>query len=240
MPSSLFSRQKTSFLAFLVLCLLPVFLTPPTGHARYAPLDLKRAVQEQYGPAATLIQTGKHLYDWKARVQGRLFPLDLRGAVKRQYGRGWILGAVGVHKYDWRAIPWSGLLNVVLPVMLVSSDHFRQINGVRRGVRLFNSVLKRVRDWYGRRVGRSFRLFEPLVLPVRGNAAHWNGLCRASLDNSRRFDFMHEAIAAYQSSLPPPGGRVKVVTTPYTGNSPEIWMGAASRGDFAVTPPKER
>ena len=237
MPRPSISKKIIVSLAFLVLYLLPVFLKPFTGHARYAPLDMARAVREQYGPAAVLVETGNHLYAWKAKVQGRLLPLDLRGAVMRQYGRGWIVGAVGVHKYDWRAIPWSSLGRAVLPVMLVSSDHFGQIQGVRRGARRFSSVLKRVHTWYGRRAGKNFRLLEPLVLPVKGNAAYWKGLCRASLDNARRFDFIYKAIAEYRANLPLPQGRIKVVITLFTGNSPEIWMGAASQGDFAVIPP---
>ena len=57
----------------------------------YKPIDLNRAVQEQFGPAATLTTVGEHLYDWRANVNGQLEHLDLALAVARHYGTDWTL-----------------------------------------------------------------------------------------------------------------------------------------------------
>lgn len=225
---------RTVSLGCLLLC-WGLTATPPAA-AGYRPLDLARAAVEQYGPGAGLMATGSHLYAWRARVGGRLLPLDLRLAVARQYGSGWVLGAVGMHSHDWRAIHWAGIRAAVLPVLLVASDRAGDINGVAKGLVRFRSVMARVRSWYQRRCGRTFRLMQPLVLPTRHNSAHWDGLCRATLDDRRRYGLLQAAIAEYRGSLPDPGSRVRVVLAPYSGTKPKVWMGAASQGPFAVIP----
>jgi hypothetical protein len=202
----------------------------------YRPLDLALAARTQHGPRSEIARVGPLLFDWRAKLKGRLLPLDLKRAVARQYGRGWVLGAVGVHANDWRAIQWRRVKGAVLPVMLVASDRARDSGGVALGLKRFNSVMMRVRSWYQRRCGRAFRLMRPLALPTGGNSAYWDGLCKATLQDSRRFGLLQAAISEYLGSLPEPGGQVRVVLAPYTGNKLKVWMGAASRGAFAVVP----
>lgn len=204
----------------------------------YFPLDLQGAANEQWGPLAGLTWVGDHLYDWRAVVLGQLMPLDLNRAVATQYGAGWILACVGVHRYDWRAVRFSNLSNVVLPVMLIASDRFGDINGVRTGLTRFRSVLTADQNWFRLRAGSTFRLLQPLVVPTSHSSSSWNDLSAISTDPMHRFDFFEAAVASYQAMLPMPGSALRVVASPYVGHEPDVWLGAASSSGIAVVPPR--
>ena len=202
----------------------------------YHPLDLQRAAREQWGQAARVTSTGRHLYDWKAVVNGKPLPLDLARAVSRQYGRSWQLVMTGLGLYDWKATRFDALPDCVLPVMLVSSDRFYDIAGVARGLLHFRSVLARVQTWYRRRAGVTFRLLSPLIVPSQHSSSHWNDTCRRTTQDKYRFDLFHKATEEFGRHLPPPGERLRVVLAPYSGDSPDVWQGAAAAGPFATIP----
>ncbi len=203
---------------------------------QYRPIDLGRAAREQWGHAAQVTTTGRHLYDWKAVVGGKHLSLDLVRAVSRQYGRSWRLVITGLGLYDWKALRIDELHHQVLPVMLVSSDRFFDVAGVARGLDRYRSVLARVQMWYRRRAGATFRLLQPLIVLSGRNSSQWNDTCRKTTEDRYRFDLFHTATGEYGRHLPPPGDKVRVVLAPYTGDSPDVWQGAAAAGAFAVVP----
>jgi hypothetical protein len=209
--------------------------------AAFFPIDVNRAAQQQFGSSATAVLVQDHLYGWKASVGGRLYGIDMARAVADQYGAGYVLGAVGVAGYDWRAIRWSGLNNFVIPVMPVASDYFWNVSAVRDGLAKFQSVLITIRNWYGYRAGESFHYVQPLIIPLQSTqtAAQWNALSALSADAGHRYDFMNAAIGEYRRSYPTPASAQKAVIVPFTGDSPDVWLGAASTsGVYAVSPPR--
>ena len=204
----------------------------------YGPLDLRRAARDQWGPLATLTAVGDHLHDWRARIGRQLLPLDLKRAVAQQYGRGWTLVAVGVHRFDWKAFRFSEPDHVVLPVMVVASDRFFDIDRVRLGLNRFRSVLGRVQGWYSARVDGVLGMLQPLVIHSSLTSAQWNDLSNLTQQDEHRFDLLHEAIVQYREHLPEPGGNLRVVLAPYSGESADVWLGAASHGPYVVVPPR--
>jgi hypothetical protein len=214
----------------------------------YRPFDLERAVRGQYGQGATLTHVSEHLYDWRARLRVNQdpdppkylnSPIDLRGAAEDQHGAGWIPVPVGVHRYDWRAVRFSDLVCMILPIMLVACDRFFDIDGVRTGLIRYRSVLCRIQSWYKLRAGATFRLLQPLVIPTRFPSARWNDLSeRTDSIPEERFVLLTAAQDEYSRQLPPPGGKLPVVLALYTGDSPQVWLGAAAGGGFTVVPPR--
>lgn len=202
-------------------------------------LDLQLAAQEQYGSAAALTSTGEHLYQWKVQVGKELKDIDVKLAVANQYGSGWSLVAAGVHLYDWRALHFKEPDYVVLPVMLIASDKFFDIAGVRRGLDRFRSVLGRTQDWYTSRViDARFRLLQPLVIPTNLTSAQWNETSNMTQQDEHRYALLDAAINAYGEQLPTPRKDLRVVLAPYTGESDDIWLGAAASGRYVVVPPR--
>ena len=218
----------------------PPSLIPDFDASQYFSIDVQRAAQTQRGASATAVALSNHLYGWRAKVGTQLYSIDMQRAVADQYGSGYILGAVGVGVYDWRAVKWSALANRVLPVMPIGSDYFWNVSAVQTGLANFRSVLIAIRNWYGWRAGKSFRLLQPLVVPLQSNqtAAQWNALANLSTQDAHRYDFMNAAIAEYQRSYPAPGSALRAVIVPFTGTSLDIWNGAASTGSYAVEAPR--
>jgi hypothetical protein len=202
----------------------------------YRPLDLARAAVQQHGLTATVVAVGDHLYDWRARVGRTLLSLDLQRAVDDQYGTDHTLVTVGVHRDDWRAVRFTDLRNVVLPVMPLASDRFFDVAGVLQGLARFRSVLTCVQNWYRLRAGSTFRLLQPLVIPTGRTAATWNAISASTANSQHRFALLDAALADYDARLPAPGSDLRVVLSPYAGDFPDVWLGAAASGRFAVAP----
>jgi hypothetical protein len=204
----------------------------------YRPLDLQAAAAEQYGPLARLIEDGDHLYDWKVRVGREIHGLDLARAVADQYGSGYRLVMTGVHKYDWKAFRAAEPDHVVLPVLIVAAEHFYDIEGVRRALDRYRSVLGRVQTWYRARTGAELRMLEPLIARSDLTGAQWDFLSASTAQEAHRYDLLEQSVAAYEAELPAPGDNLRVVIAQYTGESAGIWLGAAASGRYAVAPPR--
>ena len=216
-------------------------LAPTFDGSAFFPIDVNRAAQQQYGASATAVMVMDHLYGWKASVGGQLYAIDMARAVEMQYGSGFVLGAIGVAAYDWRAVRWSDLNNRVIPVMPVASDFFWNVSAVRTGLANFKSVLVTIQNWYDLRAGQTFHYTLPLIVPLQSTrtSAQWNALSTATADPDHRWDLMNAAIDEYRRSYPRPGSAQKTIIVPFTGASPDVWLGAASTdGRYAVAPPR--
>ena len=222
-----------------------VSLPPPPltsfDSSPYRSLDLARAARDEYGPTATVVSVGNHLFDWRAQVWGRLKPLDLERAVRVQFGVDWSLVTVGVGRNDWKALNISTLNYVVLPVMEVASDQWFDVVGVSQGLSGFRSVLSATRNWYKARAGRTFRLVQPIVIATDKTSAEWNAISASTEvpgDDPDRMNLLNELKRHYEGLFPLPGSRLAVAAAPYSGNSPDVWLGAADAGRFAIAPPR--
>lgn len=217
-------------------------LEPPASFdsQHYGNLDLEKAATEQYGKGAVLESRGDHLYDWKVKVLGLAAPqsLDIARAVSKQYGAGWVAVSTGVHKFDWKAFRLTDPDHVILPVVLIASDRFFDIQGVARAVTRLRSVLGRIEGWYNGRVEGSLWLLQPLVLPTALTSAQWNDLSAISAQEVHRYDLLNQCIASYRNGLAEPGENLRVVLSIYTGESADVWLGAASTGRYAMGPPR--
>src|SRR5439155_26687662 len=103
------------------------------------------------------------------------------------------------------------------------------------------SALTTIQNWYNTRMGgETFHLVQPLIVPLQSTqtAADWNALSNVTQYSGHRDDFFNGAVAEYQRSYPNPNSGLRVVIVPFTGNSPDIWLGAASGSGFAVAPPR--
>ena len=201
----------------------------------YRNIDLNLAARTQYGSTASAVQTGQHLYDWKALVNGQYYTLDLARAVTDQNGPGWIPVHVGVHAYDWKAANFSTLDYHVLPVLLVASDRFYDISGVQTGVSRLSSVVGYVQDWYRHRVAEGFKLLQPLTIATDYTSAQWDALSDITANAADRYDLFDAAVAEYKKRLPT-NANLRAVLVPYTGESVAKWLGAAGASPFAVAP----
>ena len=227
----------------------PVPSFPVFDNSQYFPIDVQLAVQQQYGSAYTAVQMSNHLYGWRAKYKywtGGLYSIDMARAVRDQYGSGYVLGAVGVGINDWRAVHWSALTNIVLPVMPIASDYFFNVDSVAWGLANVRSVLVTIRNWYALRMtlyggpSKTFRLLQPLVVFLQSSrtAAQWNALSYSTTNDLHRYDFMYAVDSEYQRSYPVPGSALRVAIVPFTGNSPDVWLGAADQAAYAVAPPR--
>jgi hypothetical protein len=212
----------------------------PFDATGYFPIDVQRAARQQYGSSAKAIQVSRHLYGWAAKLGGHRYPIDMARAVRDQYGPDYILGAVGVGVYDWRAVHWSALSGEVLPVMPIASDYFFNVDSVAWGLANLESVSVTIRNWYALRVGKTFRLLPPLVVfvPSSRTAAQWNALSYSTTDSQHRYDFLYAADSEYRRTYPEPGSSLRVVIVPFSGSSPDVWLGAADQAVYAVIPPR--
>jgi hypothetical protein len=227
----------------------PVPSFPVFDSSQYFPIDVQLAVQQQYGSAYTAVQVSNHLYGWRAKYKywtGGLYSIDMARAVRDQYGSGYVLGAVGAGINDWRAVHWSALVDAVLPVMPIASDYFFNVDSVAWGLANLRSVLVTIRNWYALRMtlyggpSKTFRLLRPLVVFLQSSrtAAQWNALSYSTTDDLHRYDFMYAVDSEYQRAYPVPGGVLRVAIVPFTGNSPDVWLGAADQAAYAVAPPR--
>ena len=205
----------------------------------YFPIDVQRAARQQYGSSAKAVRVSRHLYGWRAKVGGYDHSIDLTRAVRDQYGPDYVLGAVGVGVYDWRAVHWSALSGRVLPVMPIASDHFFNVESVAWGLANFESVLVTIRNWYASRVGKTFHLLQPLIVAVQSSrtAVQWNALSNSTTDSQHRYGLLYAAVSEYRRTYPEPSSVLRVVIVPFTGNSPDVWLGAAGQAAYAVIPP---
>lgn len=202
----------------------------------YKPIDMTAAAKAQYGSTATAVQTGQHLYNWAAQVNGQNQPLDLNQAVSTQWGTGYRLVHTGVHAYDWAAVRFTDLDLHVLPVLLIASDKFYDITGVQTGITRLRSVVGYVQDWYRHHTTEGFRLLKPLAISTDYTAAQWDNLSDITVNAANRDDLFHAAVAEYQKRLPKPGANLRAVLVPYTGESVAKWKGAAGLNPYAVAP----
>ena len=212
------------------------FITEP-----FKPIDVDRAAKEQYGSKAKAVAIGNHLYDWRADVAAELNSIDMKRAVKKQYGNKYKLVALGVHKYDWKAIKLSSVEYKVVPAMIIASDRFSNIAGVRTALRLFRSVLDGIQDWYHDQLeGTTFSLLAPVIVRSEHSSTWWNNKSNITAQTGHRYDLYDEAKKAYLAELGAPHNKMRVVISQYTGDSKDVWLGAAGDqdGPFVVVPPR--
>jgi len=147
-----------------------------------------------------------------------------------------------------RVREFSDLEYVVLPVMLVAADR-TSVAGVRQGLARFRSVMEHLRGWYQLRAGRTFPFLEPVWLPTTRTAAVWDQISyatdvpekRGDTTVRERIELLRVAKEEYGQHFPPPGPKLKIVLVPYTGDSPDVWLGALAEftgGSFLVAPPR--
>jgi len=222
---------------------------PPLGTgfdgSQYFGINVQLAAQQQHGSSATAVQVSGHLYGWRAQVGSAQYSIDMRRAVRDQFGSDYVLGAVGVGIYDWRAVHWSALSQypnefVVIPVMPIASDRFFDVTAVAQGLANLKSVLLATRNWYAPRVGKTFRMLQPLVVfnqwPM--TSTQWDGY---SASNAAAYQ--DYAWNAYASVYPQPvllsTGEYaqRVVIAPFTGDGLSQFGGSGTFNAVASSPP---
>lgn len=57
-------------------------------------------------------------------------------------------------------------------------------------------------------------------------------------DSQHRYGLLYAAVSEYRRTYPEPSSSLRVVIVPFTGNSPDVWLGAAGQAAYAVIPPR--
>lgn len=214
-------------------------LAPPAqafSGAYYYSIDVARAARDQYGSSATIVLQCEHLYCWKAKVRSTLYGIDMKRAVTTQYGSSFKLVATGVHAYDWRAFRPSRSQYFVLPVMLVASDRWFDIQGVRDALTRFRSVLTTTQNWYNYQADEVFRYLQPIVMATSNTSSWWNATSQNTTNDAYRSALFDAAVAVYQDNLPLPSSTQRVALSIHVSGGIDYWWGAQALYGIAVAP----
>lgn len=139
-------------------------------------IQIAQAIEPIYGRGAELVAIGEHASDWRVRVGQTMHHVDLNRIVAILHGPKFRAVAMGAGRGDWRAIDFDSGQNEILPVVIVSSDHNKNIAGVRKAIDNLLGNLRITQSWYGKRLGgKSFRFVQAAVViwsSASGN--EWN------------------------------------------------------------------
>lgn len=139
-------------------------------------IQIAQAIEPIYGRGAELVAIGEHASDWRVRVGQTMHHVDLNRIVAILHGPKFRAVAMGAGRGDWRAIDFDSGQNEILPVVIVSSDHNKNIAGVRKAIDNLLGNLRITQNWYGNRLGgKSFRFVQAAVViwsSASGN--EWN------------------------------------------------------------------
>jgi hypothetical protein len=200
------------------------------------PIDVPAAVRAQWGEFAQPHPLGDHLFDWRAEVGGELRGIDLNAAAAAQWGEDHRLVSVGMQRGDWRAVSFDALEKTIVPVMLIASDLLHA--DVRPAIERFRSVIANVGNWYALRVGKRFRVLQPLVLPSTRDALTWNGLSVASDTGDHRWEMYQSGVGEVQLVLSRRHPSTIFLIAPFTGEGEAYWLGAGEFDGYVVVPPR--
>ncbi|MGB7219191.1 MAG: hypothetical protein WBD07_10330 [Vicinamibacterales bacterium] len=199
------------------------------------PISMDQVVKLQYGASAHALAKTDHLHGWVARVGTEEKSINLATAYP---STGMLtLVAKGVRSGDWAAANLKGLSHVVFPVMVIAKDFAGDLGSVNRGLDYFRSNLAYVRKFYLGRVGRTFKLLQPVVAISSKSASDLNRLCDITTNDAHRNDFFYGLQSEYTSGLIACRADLLVVCAPFTGSSSSHWNGAAGLPGFAAVPP---
>lgn len=252
-------RAKAGVLAILAAALIAT-MVPARAASGFdgsylRPIDVAREAREEYGSSAAVTSLCDHLNCWRAKVNGQLRGLDLTRAVQSQYGSGYKLVAVGLHLYDWRAISLPRANYIVQPVIEVASDRWLDVAGVDQGLASFRSVLTTTQNWYSYRAGKTFHPLTPIVIQSDYTSQQWiddaASTAQPCYDGNNthwdcpRYNLLRHSQEQYLKRLPQPGtdNRLRaqlssLAVSQYVGYAPDVWLGAADGGQFAMAPPR--
>lgn len=233
----------------------PTPVTPPvTKTAPYQPsnadvfndsyykgIDLTQAVRQQYGSQASLELRGDHFYDWKAVVNGQDKGINVDQAVKSQYGSSHDVVATSTHAYDWKAFNFDQPEDYVLPVMIVAQDQIYNTQGVDEGLDNLKGNVEATQEWFEQESGKTFQTLEPIIIASSRTSSQWNALAEQTTQSpQQRYELLNASIEEFESRYGYQGnGNLKIVLSQYTGDSPDVWNGAAALSGYAVVTPRE-
>lgn len=131
-------------------------------------LDLHQLAKKEHGSGASVILTGSksHLYDWKAVVNGQQKGLNFAHTYRTIYGNQFLCFSVGVHAYDWKIVDLNKFKsnNYVVPMLLLPSDIYTDIEGVRKLVASIEKLMGNLQDFYFDKTGRWMKWVSPIML----------------------------------------------------------------------------
>jgi hypothetical protein len=134
----------------------------------FSGLDLLQLAKKEYGQGATVTLAGSksHLYDWKAVVNGQQKSLNFAQTYRSIYGNQFLCFGVGVHAYDWKIIDLNKFKtnNYVVPILMLTTDTYTDIEGVRKQVAAIEKMMGNLQDFYFDKSSRWMKWVSPLML----------------------------------------------------------------------------
>lgn len=206
-------------------------------------LNLQQLAQVQYGAQAQVVQTGEGLYDWRARVNGKLVELDFANTYRKLNGQQHFVIATGVHARDWKALDSTEIAQryYCVPILVLPEELRTNIPVVESAVKAIGDLLSSMQDFYRHYSGRTFRFIPAVIQPSHMTSAFINGTALQGADallNLARNEF-HRAgdLRRFvdQGTITPPVTVMaffKTVGVQATGNG-----GRGDGAKFAVMPP---
>lgn len=202
-------------------------------------LDLNQLAKKEHGSTAYIKQTGEHLYDWKAIVNGVEKGLNMGPTYRSIYGDRFLCFATGVHAYDWKMVDRDEVAskNYVVPILYVPSDLFYKIDEVRKALKNVESMMSSLQDFYYANSGRYFKWIPPLIcLTRKNNSAVVNG----KGDNLIEFiesEFINSWDIKQLYDLSQKKDKITVMAFTKVTVSNPTYVGGKARANFCVIPP---
>ncbi|MBX2814008.1 MAG: zinc-dependent metalloprotease [Myxococcales bacterium] len=220
----------------------------------FKPMDIDGYCRDTFGTAAFAILDGDHAFDWKCQVGAQTRGIASGALCKEQWGAKFVEVLLGAGAEDWACVNWEDAKDMVVPMVVVSSDYFFDVAEVRSAVDASEAVIERTRDWYRDKMAsnRTFISTRPIVKLSLVNGREWNNLacltgdpdvrsplCPDLNSPADRFEFLRVAIAeARQSTIPANPTNFIVPIFVFTGSDSDAFgLGAAAQGAFNVQPP---
>jgi hypothetical protein len=132
--------------------------------------------------------TSDHAYGWECTDNLNTFGIDTGAVCRSQWGSNYKAVLKGNYKYDWSCTGWSDANHKVVPVVIVSSEYFYNVDEVNAGIQAYAARMLKTRSWYSNHMysGKTFSLVKPVVHLSLKNNSVWRNLSCLTADPSDR------------------------------------------------------
>lgn len=154
----------------------------------YKPMDLTRECRSKYGSSFNAVSSGDHAYNWGCSNGIATYGINAGAVCRAQWGSQYKAVLNGNHKYDWSCTNWDEANYHVVPVVIMASEFFFDVNATNEGISTVANIAKNTRDWYGENMalGKTFSLARPVVhLSLKGRDAWHDYSCLTAQPNER-------------------------------------------------------
>jgi len=139
-------------------------------------MDLNAYCGSTYGEEFSVTRDGDHAYDWQCTDGDVNYGISSGELCITQWGEDFRPVLLGNHSYDWACTDWSESNNQIVPVIIIASEFFRDIDTVNNAIEVFSDRMKITQDWYAEHMesGKTFTITKPVVRLSLTSSAIWH------------------------------------------------------------------